>query len=214
MKNDNLIGCKLNMLTILDKKRENNRTFYYCKCDCGNEKWMRADGIKTKNVKSCGCNNGRLKNIKNKKFSMLTAIEMIRIKNSGAIWRCKCECGNYTEVSIANLTNGNIVSCGCYQKEKAKKNVKKAFEKFKAKNLVDNTNVSYLLLDKTIKNNTSGVTGVCFNNKTQRWTAQITFKKKRYHLGSFMNKEDAIKARKEAEERLHKNFLKEKGLLD
>lgn len=29
-----------------------------------------------------------------------------------------------------------------------------------------------------------------------------------------MNKEDAIKARKEAEERLHKNFLKEKGLLD
>lgn len=43
--------------------------------------------------------------------------------------------------------------------------------------------------------------------------ATIEFKKKRYNLGTFINKEDAIKARKEAEENLHKKFLREKGIL-
>lgn len=220
----NLVGNKYGMLTLLDRKRENNRTFYYCKCDCGNKKWIRYDAIKkwinnnydSSNAKnpSCGCNKGRIKNIKNKKFSMLTAIEVVRLsENNGAIWKCKCDCGNLTEVSVSNLANGNIVSCGCYKSKKAKKNIKKVFKTFKEKNLIEDTNISYLLSSKILKNNSSGVTGVCFNNKNQRWTAQINFKKKRYHLGSFVNKEDAIKARKDAEEKLHKEFLREKGLL-
>lgn len=44
---------------------------------------------------------------------------------------------------------------------------------------------------------TSGVTGVsCYNNK---WKARIKINRKDIHLGVFDNKEDAIKARKEAE---------------
>jgi hypothetical protein len=49
-------------------------------------------------------------------------------------------------------------------------------------------------------NNTSGVAGVYFNNKTAKWCAQIKIDRKPYHLGSFSDKEEAIKARKEAEE--------------
>jgi len=36
----------------------------------------------------------------------------------------------------------------------------------------------------------------------------IEFKKKKYYLGRYIKKEDAIKARKEAEDKLHKEFLK------
>lgn len=207
-------GQKIGKLTLLKRKRENLRTFYYCKCDCGNEKWMRDDAIKGKNP-SCGCNNGRLKDIKNKKFGMLTAIEIINISdNNGALWKCKCDCGNFTNVNISSLTNGSTVSCGCHQKKQAKKNIKKAFNEFSKKNIVEHTNLAYIMLGEPIKSNKSGVTGVCFSTKAQKWTAQISFKGKRYHLGSFANKEDAIKARKEAEEKLHKDFLREKGLID
>ena len=49
------------------------------------------------------------------------------------------------------------------------------------------------------RNNKSGVTGVVWVEQINRWTAQITYQKKRIHLGSFENLEDAIKARENAE---------------
>lgn len=33
------------------------------------------------------------------------------------VWKCKCDCGSYTEVSTAKLKSGNTTSCGCYRKE-------------------------------------------------------------------------------------------------
>lgn len=49
------------------------------------------------------------------------------------------------------------------------------------------------------ENNTSGVTGVYWDKKYQVWKAFIKINQKQIHLGCFNNKEDAIKARKEAE---------------
>ncbi|MFA7157432.1 MAG: hypothetical protein WC123_07070 [Bacilli bacterium] len=48
-------------------------------------------------------------------------------------------------------------------------------------------------------NNTSGVTGVYWNSKTEKWRAQITVDNNKMQLGSFDNKEDAIEVRKQAE---------------
>lgn len=49
-------------------------------------------------------------------------------------------------------------------------------------------------------NNTSGVVGVHFAKKQEKWIAYIKINGKRKHLGSFSNKNDAILARKHAEE--------------
>ena len=43
--------------------------------------------------------------------------------------------------------------------------------------------------------NTSGTKGVSWNNKTNKWTAQIYINGKTINLGSFINKDDAIKIR-------------------
>lgn len=51
------------------------------------------------------------------------------------------------------------------------------------------------------KNNTSGVTGVSWHKGIQKWTAYIGYNKKLIRLGSFDSFEDAVKARKEAEEK-------------
>jgi len=48
-------------------------------------------------------------------------------------------------------------------------------------------------------NNTSGRTGVCWYKRYQTWASYIYVDKKRIHLGSFTDKEDAIQAREEAE---------------
>ena len=48
-------------------------------------------------------------------------------------------------------------------------------------------------------NNNSGAIGVCWDKKAKKWRAQIVVNKVQKHLGYFINKEDAIKARREGE---------------
>ncbi len=59
--------------------------------------------------------------------------------------------------------------------------------------------------------NTSGCTGVYLQTshgrRTGRWVAQICFRGRRYHLGVFDRLEDAVEARKNAEEQLYDDFL-------
>lgn len=49
------------------------------------------------------------------------------------------------------------------------------------------------------KNNRSGVTGVSFDKRSGKWVSNIYNDGVYHRLGMFKNKEDAIKARKEAE---------------
>ena len=62
---------------------------------------------------------------------------------------------------------------------------------------------------KVFKNNTSGVPGVEWLPNNMRWKALICFRGKRYYLGAYQNFEDAVKARRRAEENLYDNFLNE-----
>lgn len=60
---------------------------------------------------------------------------------------------------------------------------------------------------KISNNNTSRIQGVSWNKGSNKWQAGIMINQKAYNLGTFKNKEDAIKARKEAEIKygFHKN---------
>lgn len=59
------------------------------------------------------------------------------------------------------------------------------------------------------KNNTSGICGVCWDKKEQRWKARIGIEGRDHFLGYFDDKEYAIQARKEAEKRF--NFHQNHG---
>ena len=56
------------------------------------------------------------------------------------------------------------------------------------------------------KNNTSGVRGVSWHERKQKWIAQIGVDGKLIYLGIFSNKEDAVIARKQAEEKYFGEF--------
>ena len=62
--------------------------------------------------------------------------------------------------------------------------------------------------------NTSGVSGVYFDKQRGRWTASISYNKKRLFIGRFANKEDAIRARLEKEVELFKEFAPQRALME
>lgn len=55
-------------------------------------------------------------------------------------------------------------------------------------------------------NNTSGITGVSWNKSKNMWRSYINVAKERIELGFFTNLDDAIVARRQAEEKYHQDF--------
>ena len=100
-----------------------------------------------------------------------------------------------------------VKSCGCAQTRARKKNIQKARETF-LNGCVENSSVYCIKPKKMLKNNTSGVRSITYDRTAQKWQAQIVFKGKTYKLGRYIDKEDAIRARKMAEEAMFGNFLK------
>ena len=127
------------------------------------------------------------------RYGKLAVLEPAENVGGRTAWRCRCDCGKETVVMTAHLRSGQTTSCGCKPKV----------------TLVDGTCVE-LIRSKTIrKNNTSGATGVEWIPRTRQWKAVIFFKGKRHYLGSYGKFEDAVKARKRAEEELFEPFLEE-----
>lgn len=55
--------------------------------------------------------------IAGKIYGRLTAISFDRSAVGGAMWRCRCVCGNETTVKIGKLTSGWTRSCGCLRQD-------------------------------------------------------------------------------------------------
>ena len=73
-------------------------------------------------------------------------------------------------------------------------------------NLIIATKSQNQMNTKIRSNNTSGVTGVCWSKKDGKWCAYINANKQNIYLGSFIKFENAVKARKEAEEKYFGEF--------
>lgn len=124
-------GKRFNMLTALFPVISQKRTYWLCKCDCGNEIVCRADGLKTGHTKSCGC--WKITRLKTKDddmrrdmigmvFEYLTVLALDCFKErangtSCAYYKCQCVCGNIVSVSGNSLRSNLTKSCGCRTSE-------------------------------------------------------------------------------------------------
>lgn len=102
----------------------NNKPRTYCRCiGIDNKEYViRADALRsgaTKYIKRVG-NKSVAIDISGQRFGLLVALYPTdkRSINGSIIWHCKCDCGNYTETSLGNLTRGHTLSCGCRHKSK------------------------------------------------------------------------------------------------
>ena len=185
--------------------------YWLCKCDCGNEKVVEESHLKNGHTKSCGCyrrekSSSKKVDLTGSKFGRLKVIGKADVQNrSGEYLRCVCSCGRTIEVLKDSLLTGKTKSCGCLQAETRKKNMKKAIH------FVDGTCIERITNQKNTANNTSGYRGV-YKRENSRWRAAIGFKGKVYNLGTFLNLEDAVAARKKAEKELYEPFLQKHGI--
>lgn len=99
---------------------------------------------------------------------------------------------------------GRTKSCGCLNTETRSQS---AYSRF---GFVDGTSLVGISDKRRLnKNNSSGVRGVTFDKKRNKWVAQITFQRKNYYLGRYDTKEEAIAARKAGEEKYYGKYRKE-----
>lgn len=198
-----LTGQRFGRLVAMEptqQRAENGSAVWRCKCDCGREALAAATQLSGGYKKSCGClSNPPLKDYVGKQFGKLTVTEYAGKEAGMHRWQCKCDCGNTTVVGQTLLQSGKTRSCGCIQNAVIYDNMR----------FVEGTSVTLLESAKKrhVRSNTSGYNGVYLNRKTQKWVAQIGFKRKTYYLGSFRKLEDAVEARKKAEERIYGEFL-------
>lgn len=54
---DDLTGLNFSRLTVLglSPKKSGRKSYWVCKCECGNSKLVRSDSLKSGDVQSCGC---------------------------------------------------------------------------------------------------------------------------------------------------------------
>ena len=185
-----------------------------CKCDCGNTIELSKTRLTRKNntlqCKKCGHALSGEKHSKkfltDKKshigevYGDLTILDVFGSnKNDRQLFaKCKCSCGKETTPRLSPVLTGKITSCG----HETRSNL------FAKDFAIGGTSLT--AIDgrrKTNKNNKTGYTGVSLTKKGYR--AYIHFKRKMYDLGTYKTIEEAVAARKEAEEELFGKFLEE-----
>ena len=205
-----LEGQRFGKLTVIEEvgRNKHKQVLWKCLCDCGNERIAITASLRSGTVQSCGCL--RAVRLEGQRFDRLTVIEETGRRGQGrgksVLWKCLCDCGNEKIANTASLHSGNVRSCGCiyleWTKQMASENM--------AKNYVEGTNL-LALNNRPKKNNTSGVRGVCFDKRVNKWRATLIFRGKRYWLGSYNSIEAAAEARREAEEMLFDPILEKYG---
>lgn len=190
---------------------------YYCSCSCGkytkhNPKLIMFSHIKNGTIKSCGCLKKELTRLRSKKYNTYDLSGEYGIgytlkkekfyfdledydKIKDYCWYIRKDGYIATMNQSTSLLFHRVILSDSIQVDHINHN------KFdNRKNNLRKCNNSKNQMNKGIsKNNTSGVTGVCWNKQKNKWRARINVNKKDINLGFFDNFDDAVAARKQAE---------------
>lgn len=229
---ENLIGKRFGRLIVVNKdgKDNNGNTMWQCNCDCGNSISVRYNRLTSGNVKSCGClraDSAKEKFSKNNVFDLTREYGVGYTTNTNQpfyfdlkdydliqnyTWYEDVSKNGYRSLKAKDKETGNIVKMsyllGCkYYDHKdrnplnnRRSNLRPATESENAKN------------KSKSKRNTSGVTGVSWDKECCKWLAYIKVNKTRKNLGRYIDKQDAIKARLQAEAKYFKEFAPQRHL--
>lgn len=221
-KND-LTGQKLGKLTVIKQAEDYIKpdgvhiARWLCKCDCGNDAIVRNDLI-GKRTKSCGClqkiiaRKTMYNNMKKYNTYDLTGEYGIGYTSKGEEFWFDLE--DYEKIKDYCWwinDNGYLITGKSLRMHRLIMNVsnKNIFVDHISHNTKDNrksnlritTNSQNNMNSKLPNNNTSGVVGVSWNKLYSKWEAYIAVNNKKIYLGLFDRFEDAVKTRKEAEEK-------------
>ena len=237
---ENLIGKKFDRLVVIEEAEDaimpsgQRASRWLCKCDCGNTVIVRGVHLKSGHTRSCGCMHDEVASIHCKNDFAKTntyTVEngyIVGLTNKGNRFfvdlddydKIKRYC--WTENTRGYLENLNvgllhrfIMQLGVYGNDN--------------RYVVDHINHNYLdnrkanlrvckqqensFNSKTPINNTSGIKGVFYMKDRGKWRATIGYDKKAIYIGDYTTKEEAIKARKDAENIYQKEFSYDNSMI-
>ena len=222
------VGQKYGRLTVIEdlgyyKKEGYARKSHWlkCKCDCGNEKITTLSQLTSGKTKSCGCLNREMTINRNRKYNEYYVYEdivFVMFTNCNEYFICDledweklknyCWFKNSGGYAVAEPSRGNrlrfhrlVTNCPDGLEPDHIYPVALGVCDNRKSNLAIKTHRQNCLNTGMFSHNTSGYKGVTFDKTMNKWVAQIGVLGNTIHLGKFNTKEEAYKARLEAEEK-------------
>jgi hypothetical protein len=227
-----LTGKQFSNWKVLKREGSNKRgrAMWLCECQCENKTLRVVDGTNLRHnlSKSCGCQQKRIASEYNK-------ISKRRFNTYDLSGEYGVGYTSKGEEFYFDLEDYDLIKdyCWCsngdgYITSKSQKNTKECIilqrlimdtpSEYVADHISHNLNDNRKLnlrnsaiqenaMNKCkASNNTSGVTGVSWHKKCNQWIARIGYKNENIYLGQFDDFDEAVKVRKEAEEKYHKEY--------
>ena len=220
-----LTGQRFGRLVVIERAENfilpsgQPQTAWLCQCDCGNILKTRSFSLTNGTTKSCGCLAKELRVARMKKYNTydLTGEYGIGYTSKGEEFyfdledydKVKDYCWNKHKEYIATRNvSGYILFhrlvMGISDENIAVDHINHNKSDNRKNNLRFVTDSQNSMNRCISSHNTSGITGV--NKCNGKWTARIGVNTKRIFLGNYDNFFEAVKARKEAEEKYYKEY--------
>nr|WP_150959353.1 AP2 domain-containing protein [Aneurinibacillus sp. XH2] len=210
-----LVGQRFWRFIVLERA-ENDRhgkTRWKCLCDCGTISIVHGSALKRGNTKSCGCLNDELR-----KTRFITHGHSSEGKTSPeyTAWYCMIQrCTNPKNKDYPNYGGRGITVCNRWvnsfesfledmgEKPSPNHSVERKNNNagYSPENCTWADKVQQSRNQRTARNNRTGVRGVYWEKRHEKYYSKITVNKKEIYLGSFDTIEEAAETRIKAEQK-------------
>ena len=214
-KKNDLTGREFGKLKVLyldeEKSKRTQRSHWVCECKCGVVKSIPAKTLLNGSCKSCGCN------ISSNAYDLSGEYGIGFTRNGTIFFFDKEDYPLISQYMWTNNVDGYIIAY-YHDEDGNKKHVlmhrlimgvtdPDVYIDHIHHNLADNRKSELRIVTRSEnmqnrqlgKTNTTGCTGITYEKRCRKWRAFITLNRERIYLGYYPTKEEAIKARKEAE---------------
>lgn len=214
-----LTGQRFDRLTVIRRAEDHvspkGRRYvrWLCKCDCGNDVIVFSGNLGRSHTMSCGCLNKEVASETMKKYNTydLSGEYGIGYTEKGEKFYFDLE--DYNKIKpfywykddngylLAYTKNKTLRMHRLFVNSKYVDHINSNTSDNRKNNLRAATKSQNGMNRHLQSNNTSGVTGVYWHKQINKWVAYIMINRRYIYLGSFSSFEDAVKTRKEAEEK-------------
>lgn len=199
---------------LIARKREGDK--WLCECDCGNWCLVSVSHLRSGHTRSCGCFHKQNEYIMSGRYGKM-------IFDDGRV--CVFDKEDFELLSkhywsprpdghIRTSIKGKTVEIARYILESHGENIDGLYVDHRDRDPLNNRKKNYRVCSfrenrmnhSLFKNNTSGYSGVTYKKSSGKWVARITVNYNRIFLGLYDTKEEAIQARKRAEQKYYGQF--------
>lgn len=194
------------VLTRTPVRTKRNEQLVLCVCQCGQEIYVTAHKLKSGHTKSCGCLQRDIVRARQTRHGRYYEPEHTVWRNM----RKRCSDHRYAQ------WYGNVRVCDRWQNSYEnfladvgrKPTPDASLDRIDPSGHYEPSNVRWVPKHKqahntkTFRTNKTGVAGVSWSNTKQKWRAAIYVSNKQKHVGYFDDFNDAVAARKTAEQTL------------